>query len=65
MKGQVVPLGQVKQACFEKHENTQVASYKMVHKKRHLFLAQFSIAFHMVWSILFGVLALKTLEDRL
>ena len=38
----------------------QVTSNKMVHKKRHHFLAQFSIPFHMVWSVLLRVLAQKT-----
>ena len=38
----------------------QVTSNKMVHKKRHNFLAQFSIPFHMVWSVLLRVLAQKT-----
>ena len=32
----------------------------MVHTKRHHFLAQFSIPFHMVWSVLLQVLAQKT-----
>ena len=32
----------------------------MVHKKRHHFLAQFSMPFHMVWSVLLQVLAQKT-----
>ena len=40
--------------------NAQMTSNKMVHKKRHHFLAQFSIPFHMVWSVLLQVLAQKT-----
>ena len=32
----------------------------MVHKKGHQFLAQFSIPFHMVWSVLLRVVAQKT-----
>ena len=43
-------------------QNAQVAGIKMVHKKRHLFLAQFSIAFHMLCSILLRVVASKTIE---
>ena len=38
----------------------QETSNKMVHKKRHHFLAQFSIPFHMVWSVLLRVVAHKT-----
>ena len=38
----------------------QVTSNKMVHKKRHHFLATFSIPFHMVWSVLLRVVAHKT-----
>ena len=34
-------------------QKTQVTWNKMVHKKRHHFLAQFSMPFHMVWSVLF------------
>ena len=41
-------------------QNAYVTSNKMVHKKRHHFLAQFSIPFHMVWSVLLRVLAQKT-----
>ena len=41
-------------------QNAQVTWNKMVHNKRHHFLAQFSIAFHMVWSVLLQVLAQKT-----
>ena len=40
----------------------QVAANKNAHNFQHHFLAQFFMLFHMVWSILFGVLALKTLE---
>ena len=40
----------------------QVAANKNAHNFRHHFLAQFFMLFHMVWSILFGVLALKTLK---
>ena len=43
-------------------QNTQVTSNKMVHNKRHHFLAQFSMPFHMVWSVLLRVLASKTIE---
>ena len=32
----------------------------MVHKRRHHLLAQFSIPFHMVWSVLLRVVAQKT-----
>ena len=39
--------------------NAQGTWNKMVHKKRHSFLAQFSIPFHMVWSVLLRVLAQK------
>ena len=45
---------------FHIFQNTQVTSNKMVHKKRHHFLAQFSMPFHMVWSVLLQVLAQKT-----
>ena len=38
----------------------QVTSKKVVHKKRHHFLATFSIPFHMVWSVLLRVVAHKT-----
>ena len=41
-------------------QNAQVTWTKMVHKKRHCFLAQFSIPFHMVWSVLLRALAQKT-----
>ena len=41
-------------------QNGQVTSNKMVHKKRHHFLAQFSMPFHMVHSVLLRVLAQKT-----
>ena len=43
-------------------KNAQVTSYKMIHKKRHHFLAQFFIPFHMVCSVLLRVLASKTIE---
>ena len=43
-------------------QNAHVTSNKMVHKKRHLFLAQFSIAFNMLCSILLRVVASKTIE---
>ena len=43
-------------------QNTQVTSNKMLHRKRHHFLAQFSILFHMVCSVLLRVLASKTIE---
>ena len=46
--------------AFHIFQNAQVTSNKIVHKKRHHFLAQFSIPFHMVWSVLFRVLAQKT-----
>ena len=36
-------------------QNTQVTSNKMVHKKRHHFLAQFSIPFYMVLSVLLSM----------
>ena len=42
--------------------NAQVTSNKMVHKKRHHFLAQFSIPFHRVCSVSLRVLASKTIE---
>ena len=38
-------------------QNAQVTWNKMVHKKRHHFLAQFSISFHIVWFVLLRVLA--------
>ena len=41
-------------------QNGEVMSNKMVHKKRHPFLAQFSIPFHMVWSVVLLVLTSKT-----
>ena len=41
-------------------QNVQVTSNKMVHKKRHHFLTQFSIPFHLVRSVLLRVLAQKT-----
>ena len=40
----------------------QVASNKNAHKLRHHFWAQFFMLFHMMWSILLRVLALKTLK---
>ena len=43
-------------------QNNQVTSNKMLHRKRHHFLAQFSIPFHMVCSVLLRVLASKTIE---
>ena len=46
-------------------QNALVTSNKMVHKKRHHFLAQFSIPFHMVWSVLLRVLAQKTPSNSL
>ena len=45
-------------------QNGQVTSNKMVHKKRHHFLAQFSIPFHMVCSVLLRVLASKTIKKE-
>ena len=39
-----------------------MASNKNAHKLRHHFCAQFFMLIHMVWSILFRVLALKTLK---
>ena len=41
-------------------QNAQVTSSKMVHKKRHYFLTQFSKPFHMIWSVLLRVLAQKS-----
>ena len=43
-------------------QNNRVTSNKMFHRKRHHFLAQFSIAFHMLCSILLRVVASKTIE---
>ena len=43
-------------------QNAQVTSNKMVHKKRHHFLAQFSLPFHMVCSVLLRVSASKIIE---
>ena len=40
----------------------QVAADKNAHNFWHQFPAQFFMLFHMVWSILFGVLALKTIK---
>ena len=40
----------------------QVASNKNAHKLQHHFWAQFFMLFHMMWSILFRVLAPKTLK---
>ena len=40
----------------------QVATNKNAHNFWHHFLAQFFMLFLLVWSILFGVLALKTLK---
>ena len=40
-------------------QNAQVTSNKMVHKKGHNFLAQFSIPFHTAWSVLLWVVAQK------
>ena len=45
--------------CDHIFQNAQVTSNKMVHMKRHYFLAQFSTPFHMVWSVLLRVLAQK------
>ena len=45
---------------FHIFQNVEVTSNKMAHKKRHHFLAQFSIPFHMVCSVLLRVLAQKT-----
>ena len=42
--------------------NAQVASNKNAHKLWYHFWAQFFMLFHMMWSILFRVLALKTLK---
>ena len=41
-------------------QKAQVASNKNAHKLQHHFWAQFFMLFHMMWSILFHVLALKT-----
>ena len=38
-------------------QNAQVTSKKMVHKKRHHFLTQFSMLFHMVASVLLSMVA--------
>ena len=46
-------------------QNAQVTSNKIVHKKKHHFLGQFSIPFHMVRSVLFRVLTSKTIEWKL
>ena len=43
-------------------EKAQVASNKNAHRLQHHFWAQFFMLFHMMWSILFCVLALKTLK---
>ena len=43
-------------------EKAQVASNKNAHRLQHHFWAQFFMLFHMMWSILFRVLALKTLK---
>ena len=46
-------------------QNAQVTSNKMAHRKRHHFMAQFPIPFHMVCSIQLQVLASKTIEQKL
>ena len=46
-------------------QKAQVASDKNAHKLQHHFWAQFFMLFHMMWSILSGVLALKTVSDWL
>ena len=51
--------GKIVHHIFQK---AQVAANKNAHNFRHHIPAQFFMLFHMVWSILFGVLALKTLE---
>ena len=50
--------------CLQIHilQNAQVTSNKMVHKKRHQFLATFSIPFHLVCPVFLRVLASKTIE---
>ena len=40
-------------------QNAKLTGNKMVHKKRYLFLTQFSIPSHMVCSVLLQVLAQK------
>ena len=40
-------------------QNAQVTRNKMVHKKRYRFLGQFSIPFHMVWSVFFANVSSK------
>ena len=56
--------------CFSKEvkthifQNAQVTFNKMVHDKKHYFLEQFSIPFHMVWSVLLRVLAQHTLSQE-
>ena len=55
---------QVKNLTISKHifHNDQVTSRKMVHKKGHHFLTQFSMPFHVACFVLLQVLASKTIE---
>ena len=45
-------------------QKAEVTLNKMVHKKRNHFLAQFSMPFHMVCSVLLQVLASKTIKKK-
>ena len=54
-------IGMFKKA-FHIFPNARVTSNKTAHNIRHYFQAKFFMLSHMVWSILLGVLALKTFK---